>query len=82
MALIILRLRQLKEGAVLSESLQSQVRRSLFPSLSLALFLKGPSEIKVQKTNPGDHSGSQRRRKSWELGQALGVAGLRAAPIH
>lgn len=70
-ALIILRLRLLKEGAVLSESLLSQVRRSL------SLF-KGPLEIKLPKTNPGDHNGScggssssSRRRRKVRVAAAL-----------
>ena len=86
MALIILRLRLLKEGAVLSESLLSQVRRSLSFPLS---FLKGPRAIKVLKTNPADHSGSRGGGggEKLESRQRSGVAGLhsaplRAAPIH
>lgn len=69
-ALIILRLWLLKEGAVLSESLLSQVRRSL------SLF-KGPLEIKLPKTNPGDHNGScggsssSRRRRKVRVAAAL-----------
>ena len=81
MALIILRLRLLKEGAVLSESLLSQVRRSLSFPLS---FLKGPRAIKVLKTNPGDHSGSRggssssrKRRRRRKVGVA---APLSSAP--
>eukprot|EP00070_Physeter_catodon_P037094 XP_028343988.1 uncharacterized protein LOC114486064 [Physeter catodon] len=78
-ALIILRLRLLKEGAVLSESLLSQVRRSL------SLF-KGPLEIKLPKTNPGDHSGScgggggsnrRRRRRRRRRRKAGAAAALR-----
>lgn len=86
MALIMLRLRQLKEGAVLSESLQSQVRRALLFPLSL---FKGPREIKVQKTNPRRsqqqprrRQHSNRRRKSGSWGRRSGEAGLRAALIH
>ena len=85
-ALIILRLRLLKEGAVLSESLLSQVRRSL------SLF-KGPLEIKLPKTNPGDHSGScggsgsseeEEEEESWSCGSAsawLGSAQLDSAQL-
>ena len=78
MALIILRLRLLKEGAVLSESLLSQVRRSLSFPLS---FLKGPRAIKVLKTNPGDHSGSRggssssRKRRRRKVGVAAALGG-------
>ena len=77
-ALIILRLRLLKEGAVLSESLLSQVRRSLSFPLS---FLKGPRAIKVLKTNPGDHSGSRggssssRKRRRRKVGVAAALGG-------
>ena len=78
-ALIILRLRLLKEGAVLSESLLSQVRRSLSFPLS---FLKGPRAIKVLKTNPGDHSGSRggssssrKRRRRRKVGVAAALGG-------
>lgn len=79
-ALIILRLRLLKEGAVLSESLLSQVRRSLSFPLS---FLKGRRAIKVLKTNPGDHSGSRggssssrkRRRRRRKVGVAAALEG-------
>lgn len=83
MALIILRLRQLKEGAVLSESLQSQVRRSL--SFPLSLF-KGPREIKVQKTNPRRSQQQPRRRQQQEeekleLGWRCGVAGPAQLPF-